>query len=101
MALGPLAAMGFVRLSSVMASAAEGFNPLLANHVVTKLRWVQPAAQLDGALVQKASEPKGRGLLNAGKVVLLAPEHLFQAVVLSRTAFHHPCRRCSRRACQH
>lgn len=62
------------RPGSVMASAAEGFDPLSPNQVVAKLRWVLPAAQLDGPVVQKPSEPKGRGLLDAGKIVLLVGE---------------------------
>ena len=37
-------------------------------------RSVEPAAQLDGALIQKTPEPKCRGLFYAGEVALLMGE---------------------------
>ena len=59
---------------SVVAIAAEGLNPLLTNRVVAEFGGGDPAAELNGALVDQATESQGRGLLQAGEAVLLMGE---------------------------
>ena len=57
-----------------MTAATQGLDPAIPHGGVVELGGRKAAAQLDGALVEQAAEPQGRGFLQARKAVLLGRE---------------------------
>ena len=57
-----------------MTAATQGLDPAIPHGGVVELGGRQAATQLDGALVEQAAEPQGRGLLQTRKAVLLGRE---------------------------